>query len=310
MHLWQGQDHESATPTSPVRFRQALEERVLMATQAIVGTWLGQDGRDVMGTSQSAPPNDIQDIHIAFTNLPADRNVVKVETLGYGGGRWLYTAPWGPSSPGWVQTPGATTADLFLDPYMVETGREFYVGLSPMMMGRLRVAISRAGPPIPTSACPTRAGRSMGGPGWAGSDGAGPRVGPDGVLDVHLTLTNLSSKVGVSSVTVRTEAGAAWSSGTNPNSYWNAEFSKSAADPTKADLYFNPISGLAGQVLTLTIGYTDGRSDVTTLIAGAADPGLRVPSPAPVVVNWGTLSASWLGQDGLNLTGSGTFTLP
>lgn len=283
----------------------ALEERLLMASQAVSGIWLGQDGHDVVGSAQNAPPNDIQDIHIAISNLPTDRTVVRVETLGYGGGRWVYNGPWGATPTGWIQAPGATTADLFLDPYMVETGRLFFVSLT-YDDGTNFVCQVQGGTADPNLRMPSARASVQ----WVGQDGQdltgpGPAVGPDGIQDVHLTLTNLSSKFGVASLDVRSESGASWSAGTNPGSAWNAELQKQAADPTKADLYFNPIPGLYGQVLTLTIVYTDGKSDITTVIAGAADPGLKMPSPAPTVVTWGTIRASWLGQDGLNFTGLG-----
>ncbi|WP_406696052.1 hypothetical protein V5E97_34165 [Singulisphaera sp. Ch08] len=271
-----------------------------MATQAVTGIWLGQDGHDVVGTTQNGPPNEVQDMHIAVSNLPSDRTVVKVDVLGYDGGQWVYNGRPGPSPAGWIQAPGATTADLYLDPYMVETGRTFFVSLVYDDTTSVVIHV-QGGTADPNLRMPSALATVQ----WVGQDGQdltgpGAGVGPDGIQDIRLALTNLSSRVGVASLNVRAASGAGWSFGTNPGSLSNAEFRKRMSDPTKADLYFNPIPGLSGQVLTLTVVYTDGKSDEMTVVAGSSDPGLRIPSQVPAVVTWGTIGAGWVGQDGFN----------
>ena len=213
--------------------------------------------------------------------------------------------PVGACAAGWIQSPGATTADLYLDPYMVETGRWFFVNLD-YDDGTTVVFHLMGGTADPNLRMPAAEASVQ----WVGQDGQdqagpGPAVGPDGIQDVHLALANLSSKFGVASLTVKAASGAGWSYGTNAGLLLNAELIKQAGDPTKADLYFNPIPGLSGQVLTLTIVYTDGKSDVATVTAGSVDPALRVPSSAPIEVSWGTIGANWVGQDGLNPLGLG-----
>src|SRR5215217_7911420 len=105
-----------------------LEGRTLLA---VTGAWLGQDGYDVVGLSPDGRPDDIQDLHFAITGLPAGRTVAAAVVNGFGGGQWVYNGPsWGPAPAAWVQAAGSTTADLFIDPYQVETGREFNISVT------------------------------------------------------------------------------------------------------------------------------------------------------------------------------------
>ncbi|SIO61994.1 hypothetical protein SAMN05444166_6916 [Singulisphaera sp. GP187] len=271
-----------------------------MAAQPVTGVWLGQDGHDLVGWTQTAAPNGVQDMHIRIDNLPADRTVTKVVTLGDGGGQWIDNGPWGGPDRGWVQQPGATTADLYLDPYMVEKGRMFFVNIY-YDDGTSTVAYVPGGTADPNLRMPSATANVQ----WLGQDGQdqtgpGAGVGPDGIQDIHLALANLSSQFAVTALTVSAPAGGGWSFGNNPGGLANAELQTRGSDLTKADLYFNPIPGMTGQVLTLNIVYADGKSEVLTVVAGASDPGLRMPTVAPIVVTWGTIGASWVGQDGLN----------
>lgn len=283
-----------------------LEGRTLLAAQAASGLWLGQDGHDVVGATIWSPPNQIQDMHIAISNLPTDRTVSQVTVIGDGGGLWTYNRSWSTGSAGWIQSPGATTADLYLDPYMVEVGRKFFVNLV-YDDGSTAGFEVRGGPADPNLWMPGTTVTAQ----WVGQEvldltGPGPAVGPDGVQDVHLTLANLSTQVGVAGVKVTAPSGANWGSGTNPELYANAELRVRADDPTKADLYFNPVAGLTGQTLTVTVVYTSGKSSQVTVVAGSSDPNLRMPTAPMPVVNWGTLTAGWIGQDGVDLAGAGS----
>jgi hypothetical protein len=276
-----------------------------MATQAPTGVWLGQDGHDLVGHSFTPGPDGIQDIHIALSGLPEDLTVTKADILPYGGGEWMYKGPPGSWAAGWVQDPGSTTADLYVDPYMVETGRTFTIFLtySDGSVAQVDVAGGAATPLLRMPSYTVNVA-------WNGQNGQdltgpSPDVGPDGVQDVDLALGNLNAKTAVSAITVSTPSGLGWAFGTNPNLLWNAELVRSTADPSRADLFFNPVAGLAGQTMTVTINYADGSIDQTTLTAGAADPSLRMPPPVPTVVSWPGLGSTWLGQDGQDPTAMG-----
>jgi hypothetical protein len=91
------------------------------------GTWVGQDGTDQVGPNSSGLPDGIQDIHIVLNGLNPNRAITFVDVQGLGGGDWQYGGPFGPWRASLVRTPGSTTADLYLQPYQVETGRAFYV---------------------------------------------------------------------------------------------------------------------------------------------------------------------------------------
>ena len=82
--------------------------------------------------------------------------------------------------------------------------------------------------------------------GQGGVDLAGPTasVGPDGVQDVDLHLTNLSTLNNpiVQSIVVQGPAGFEWeyNNGATPDGWANAEFFRSQSDPSQGDLYINP----------------------------------------------------------------------
>jgi hypothetical protein len=100
---------------------------VLVGAGAVSGTWLGQDGHDLVGAGPGAGPDGIQDIHVALAGLRADVAVASVDVEGLGGGRWVYNGAYGPWPAALVQAKGAPTADLYLDPYIRETGRPFWI---------------------------------------------------------------------------------------------------------------------------------------------------------------------------------------
>ena len=135
-------------------------------------------------------------------------------------------------------------------------------------------------------------------PGRPGLTGPGPSVGPDGIQDNHVTLTDLSAGVGVNSVTVSSSSGLVWQSGLNPALNSNAEFIVNPNDSSKGDLYFNPRAGLTGQTLTVFVSYANGKTDQTQIVAGASNPSLKMPVPAPVTLNWNALSAFGNGAAG------------
>ena len=295
--------------TRPTRKRrpalERLEERCLLAVTP-TAAWIGQDGHDFAGGATPGAGNGVQDIHIALSNLPANLSVSTVDVIGDGGGEWLVNiGSYSQYNGDLFQNPGATTADLYLDPYQVEAGRKFFItlGYSDGSSASIQFEGGTANPNLwmPADAVTTT---------WVGQDGQdltglGPSVGPDGFVDAHLTLNHLYPGSAVSDVTVTRSSGTGWSSGLNPDLLNNADFLPDNADPTCGDLYFSPDSNLAGQLLTVAVTYADGKVAQTTLTAGPTNPTLPDPAPPPVAITWDTFQVQWLGQDGTALSGPG-----
>jgi hypothetical protein len=296
-------------PTRKRRFAfpglERLESRCLLAGSPSA-VWLGQDGHDFVGGATPGAGNGVQDVHIALSNLPANLSIATVEVIGDGGGEWVVNiGPYNQYNGDLFRTPSATTADLYIDPYQVETGRKFFVtlGYNDGTSANFQFEGGTANPNLwmPADAVSTT---------WVGQDGKdltglGPSVGPDGFVDAHLTLSHLYSGSAISDVTVTRASGTGWSSGLNPGLLNNADFIPDNADPTSGDLYFSPDTNLAGQVMTVTVTYADGKVAQSTLTAGPTNPTLPDPAPAPVTITWGTFQVQWLGQDGLALSGPG-----
>lgn len=139
---------------------------------------------------------------------------------------------------------------------------------------------------------------------WLGQDG-GDRVGTEGTLvdqapnnyqDVHFRLTGLAGKA-VARVDVERYGGGGWT--WSPAGGKNAMFLPDAADPTAADLYFEPYFADAAGTLyqAVRVTYADGSTEQTSLRSTTAvDPNLRTPGTA--------LAATFIGQDGQDWTGA------
>ncbi|MCA1685001.1 MAG: hypothetical protein LC745_03260 [Planctomycetia bacterium] len=283
----------------------ALEGRCLLSgTPAAV--WVGQDGHDLAGGATPLAGNGIQDVHISLSGLPADAPITAIQMLGYGRGEWdLNVAAYSQYGGVLQQAAGATTADYYVDAYENETGRSFTLTIT--FADKTTAVITMNGGLADTNLhMPSSTVAAL----WLGQDGRdltgpGVGVGPDGVQDVHLSLGHLDAATAVSRVTVTDTLGDAWGSGTNPDGLARAEFVGNTNDATLGDLSFNPTRDLNGQTLSVAVLYADGKLDHATLTAGDNDPTLAAPAPAPPAVNWNTVSARWVGQDGLNLTGRG-----
>lgn len=251
--------------------------------------------------------NGVQDVHIALSNLPKTKAIRSVLVLGDGGGGWVYNiGPYYASSSGvLVQTAGASTADLYVEPYQVETGRRFDLTVTYDDQSTASFSIM-GGPADPGVRMPAFVVAAR----WAGQGGVdltgpSPGVGPDGIQDAHLALTHLFSGTSVTAVSVTDSSGRGWASGTNPGLLNNAEFVRNTNDPSQGDLYFNPSTDPNGQTFTVAVTYADGKVDRSTFTAGHFNPQLAQPAPAPPTVNWNAFRARWLGQDGLDLLGAG-----
>ena len=282
-----------------------LEPRVLLSGVP-AAVWLGQDGTDVAGGTAPLAGNGVQDVHVAISGLPADDPIRSLEVIGDGGGEWTVNLqPYSAFTGVLDQAPGSTTADLFLEPYQTETGRKFFLDIT-YDDGATAFVQFAGGSADPNLWMPADAV----GVTWDGQDGRdltgpGPSVGPDGFQDVHLALSNLYAGSAVDHVTVSDANGDVWQSGTNPNADNNAEFATNASDATRGDLDFSPLGNLGGQALAVTVAYADGKSNTTTLTAGATNPSLPMPAAATTPVVWNVIRPSWVGQDGLDLVGAG-----
>jgi hypothetical protein len=98
-----------------------------VAPLAITGTWIGQDGSDYVGPRSTPGPDGIQDIHLTLGNLRPDHAITALTVTGYGGGIWDYNVPSNNWRAAVVRAAGATKADVYIQPYRVETGRRFDV---------------------------------------------------------------------------------------------------------------------------------------------------------------------------------------
>ncbi len=97
----------------------------------VTASWLGQDGADYVGPRATPGGDGIQDVHIVMGNLRPDHAIASLTISAIGGGLWDYNVP---SSRNWsaalVRTPGATTANVYIQPYQRETGRKFTIRLT------------------------------------------------------------------------------------------------------------------------------------------------------------------------------------
>lgn len=280
---------------------QATPGRLGLGPTTIRGSWIGQDGNDLVGWPTALKGNDVQDIHLLLRGLPADRTVVFVSVQGLGGGEWQFRGdgPFNPWRVALVRAPKATMADLYLDPYQPENGRPMTVTIR-YDDGTTAAFQVRGGRADPNLRMPQAKLKVQ----WIGQDrqdwtGPGPSVGPDGLQDVHLALTQLSPQVEIQAVEVAVPGGTGWHYGQNPKGLSNAEFIRQPGEPSQAGLFFSLDRLLNGKALTVTVSYAGGKTDRATVASGRADPSLRMPPPAPVRVVATRLTPSWKGQDGV-----------
>ncbi len=260
--------------------------------------WIGQDGHDYVGPSERPAPSDIQDIHIALAGLDPSHEVVFVEVKSTNGNFWRFDDKPGAWRAEFKRAKGSRTGDVFFEPAWVETGRPFHVQVR-YDDGSTAETDLRGGKAddklrVTTVALAAR---------WIGQDrhdrtGAGPSVGPDGLQDVRIHLSRLSTKLTLNAIRVAATGGASWESGPNHKLLSTAELVRDPNDPSQADLFFQPTRDMSGERLKLTAVYQNEQLDSTTIAAARCDPKLRMPaSPLPKVSNLAA-TARWLGQDG------------
>jgi len=293
----------ASDPLDTVRSRDRVPVRRVLyqagdSPNRLQARWFGQDGHDYVGPNSQFKPNDVQDIRIGLGGLDPRREVVSVEVTGHGDGLWLFS----PKSPDWTigfrRKKGARTAEMFLDPYRVETGRVFHIVVryddgstdEVYLQGR------KADPNLrmPNAALAVR---------WIGQDrqdwvGPGPSVGPDGLQDARIHLSKMSAKVAIKAARLEGPAGTRWEFGPNPKLLSNAELVRDPKDPSQGDVYFQADRDLSNLRLKVTILYETDRLDSASVVAGRYDPKLRMAqAPLPKFVDR-KIDARWLGQDG------------
>ena len=260
------------------------------------GRWIGQDGHDLVGTAATPGPSDVQDIHLALQGLPAGAKVVSGTVRGEGGGEWKVGGAPGTWLALVVKPPGATTADVYIEPYQVETGRSFeiQVGFDDGRSATIPVRGGKADHRLRVASARMEAR-------WVGQDrrdlvGPGPNAGPDGVQDVHLALSRLAAKEEIRSILIVGPGDLRWQFGPNPEAFPRAELVRHPSDPGRADLFLHPTRDLSGQALKLNLTYADGKVDSATVNGGKSDPAIRIaPSPLPTLAAL-SLKSIWLGQ--------------
>ena len=280
-----------------------VEPRLLLSGDP-TAVWIGQDGHDLAGPSSTLGPSDVQDIHIALSNLPANEVVNGISAYPNGGGDWEVNGTNGSWAGAFVNSPGVSTGDLYVEPYQVETGRSVYLVLHYADGTQFGFGFA-GGTADPNLRMPAAALQVA----WAGQDGSdfvgrGPAVGPDGLKDVHVDLSNLSANVDITSAAVTSSTGEVWRSGTDHQGDSNAELVRRAGDPTKADLYIQPDVDLAGSTLTVVLNYANGKTDNAGVAGAAVDPTAKAPTPGPLPTVSTGPTARWLGQDGTDDPGA------
>ncbi|HEY2159408.1 MAG TPA: hypothetical protein VGH33_27530, partial [Isosphaeraceae bacterium] len=254
----------------------AISLVALTGAAAPSGRWLGQDGHDFVGKAAAPGPSDVQDLHFALSGLPAGSRIVSGTVRADGGGEWKFGGPPGSWLAHAVQPPGGSTADVYIEPYQVETGRwfDFQMVFADGREMTVRVVGGKADPNARVASARLEAR-------WGGQDGRdlvgpNPNAGPDGIRDVHVALNRIAAKEEVRSILVAGPGGLRWQFGPNPEGHPRAELARHADGPARGELFFHPARDLAGQALKLTLTYASGATDSATVTAGRCDPGLKV----------------------------------
>ncbi|WP_406695583.1 hypothetical protein V5E97_31680 [Singulisphaera sp. Ch08] len=322
------------------RFRlEGLEDRVLLAEMA---AWVGQNNTDLV-SRDGARPDGYQDISIRLLGLDPSRAIERVEVQRQYGGYWTATSSLSSQSllvrdQNQAANSWSTQADLYLEPWFNDPANTRYELIRIRYSDGSTAAIGDLFSTSPVNLQLRVQGKELGVT-WAGQDGpdlTGPglAVGPDGIKDIHLKLSNLldyrrATDGGRSNFNVDSDAVVVtmpaldgstitWLAGPRPNglssSYNKAEIFLDPTDPSRADLYLNPVAGLSvGETVTVTVGYNrigkmdaspnlngSPSSQLVATIATTPDPTLLAtpPQSPSVPISFSGASALWSGQDG------------
>lgn len=265
--------------------------------------YLGQDGHDYCSPDGRLAPDDIQDLHLRIEGLEPDQQILEADFARSGGGEWTYSARPEPTSHFRAQIlrdPGATTADVFLEPS--HDDRQFDLHIDLHESGGVRHEIDvHCGRSDPNLFMP----QAVLGARWVGQDGHDltgrrPAVGPDGFQDARIGLQGLSKILEIKAIHLDGGAAGQWDCGPNHDGVNDAELVWDANDPSKGSLFFSPSGDLGGRKLVLSVSYTNGKAQSIAIEAGATNPALAMPLPAPVALDDQSSKAMtmrWIGQD-------------
>ncbi|MHC5540051.1 right-handed parallel beta-helix repeat-containing protein, partial [Singulisphaera rosea] len=270
----------------------------LAAASGPSGRWIGQDGHDYVSTSKGQTPSGYQDMRIELVGLAPGRELAQVTIAGDGGGVWLWKAAPGAAAIAVARREGASTADLYFEPYFYEQGRRFFVTLEYAGGGKVELHV-QGGKADPNLRMPGTEMIAR----WVGQEGqdrvgTGVGVGPDGIQDARIALERLDPAVEIRWVEVEGPQKLRWQSGTNLKAYPNAELVRDPKDRSKAELYFQPDRAISGQALRIHVSYANERGDVARVEAGRFDPASAMPRLALPRFVTNSIQAHWLGQDG------------
>ncbi len=262
------------------------------------GRWVGQDGHDYTSTSKGAQPSGYQDIRFSLGNLPPHLQITKITIGGDGGGIWNYPHTPGGAAIAIGRSPGARTADLYIEPYMPEKGRVFFITLVYDDGSKVEVHV-RGGKADPNLRMPDAAMTAK----WIGQErkdivGTTLGVGPDGLQDVHLSVAKLDSDVEIKAIEIEGPERQRWQAGLNLKGHGSAEFLRDPKDRSKGDLYFQPERDFPGKRLRIVVLYANDRQDSTLVNTGRFEPNLPMPTLAVPTLVSTNVKAQWLGQDG------------
>lgn len=268
-----------------------VDPNLRMAHAAVQVAWVGQDGRDLVGDGPAVGPDNVQDVHLAVSNLSAGVPVLAAKLTGPGGLAWeVGLNPGGNSNAELVRASDAsTTADLYINPSVNLSGQTLTLTLTypnnktdtaAVVAGKNDPGL-RMPPPAPVAI--RTAGVSAT---WAGQD----NTSPAGRGNTHVVVGGIPAGRTVVAAAVSDQSGLAWSYKANDSVPFAADLNAGplavlrSADATRADLYFPPARNEAGATLTARLLLDDGTTLVTRFAGGASDPGLLSPDIAPTSV--------------------------
>ncbi|MDX2036532.1 MAG: hypothetical protein SFX72_07765 [Isosphaeraceae bacterium] len=269
--------------------------------------WMGQDGKDLVGQRSEPGPSDVLDVRIAVDGLPRSA-ILSAEIQGKGGGAWHSGKP-----PVWllkVERVGlGPRADLYFEPYQVESGREFVLVLQ-LENRPAATFYFKGGKADPNK----RVASAKLTPKWVGMTdrdlaGLGPNPGPDGLLDAGFDLIGLSAKDPVREIRIlpagsRTKSDG-WCFGVNHDLAHNAEFVADPKVPGRGRVSLQPDGDLSGKTLAIQVTYASGNVDRASLVAGSTSANRPVVRRAVRDIPALGASVRWLGQDGTKRHGTG-----